>query len=77
MKYILTRNNKPVVAKKFSTYEEARGFARKLIRQEFKGNPGKYENAVFKKTKGVGALWDEISRNPTNITAVGYRIKAV
>lgn len=60
-----------------SPNEEARGFARKLIRQQYKGKKqAKYFELANKKIP-LGAVWDSISRNPSNITVVGFRIVAL
>ncbi len=66
-KYVLMRNKKEVGV--FKSYEQARSQARKLIRTMFKTVEARDKYAAK-----VHGMWDHVSRNPTNITAVGFRI---
>jgi len=65
--FVLKRNGKKMKGM-FATYEEARSAARKWIRKNITNT--EYVN------KDVG-YWDSINRNPSNITAVGFKITAV
>ena len=57
----------------FETYEKARQAVRKHIRKTIA--PWVYE--TIKADCYLNGTWDSISRNPTNITVVGFKIKAV
>ena len=65
--YVLMRNKKEVGV--FKSYEQARSVARKLIRQSFKTVAARDMYAAKN-----NAMWDNVSRNPTNITSLGFRI---
>lgn len=53
---------------KFNHYERARQAVRKLIRATMSSRD--YDSST-------SGMWDSISRNPTNYTEVGFRIRKV
>lgn len=69
--YVLMRNKKEIGV--FKSYEQARSVARQHIRREFAGKHDVYADKVAKKV-GRSPMWGAVSRNPTNITALGFRI---
>lgn len=64
--YKVRRANGSTFKAVFTTYEQARSFARSQIRKLV---------AVGKAAK-MG-MWDEVSRNPTNLTTYGFKIVSV
>lgn len=77
--YAILKNNRRSVRVFFSSYEQARQYLRKLIRKM-----GREAYIATLDKRGVthkddlpSYLWDEVSRNPTNYTALGYSIRAL
>lgn len=64
--YVVQRSNGSRFKTYFATYEQARSFARSQIRRLV---------AIGKAVRQ--GMWDDVSRNPTNISAYGFKIKAV
>lgn len=67
MKYNLFKGKK--ILGTFPSYERARQEARKVARQL---HPSHKREKLIDST---GIMWDGISRNPSNLTALGFRIK--
>lgn len=72
--YTVYRNNRKVTKLMFSTYEKARQFVRKNIRKNVA------QAAYNKRALGSPHIvcrgaWDFASRNPPNITMLGYEIR--
>lgn len=64
--YVVQRKNGSRFKGVFATYEQARSFARSQIRRL----------VAVGKAHRLG-MWDEVSRNPTDLTLYGFKIKAV
>lgn len=64
--YKVRRANGSTFKTVFTTYEQARSFARSQIRKLV---------AVGKATKQ--GMWDDVSRNPTALSLYGFRIVSV
>lgn len=80
MGYAILKNNRRTVKVEFQSYEAARQYLRKLIR---KMGREAYIATLSKNgymhsyTSEPTAIWDNISRNPTNFTELGYSIRAL
>lgn len=63
----------------FGDYETARQFARKDARKRFPAGQtrNKIANTDFSWDSEASCMWDGISRNPTNLTELGYVIKPI
>jgi hypothetical protein len=78
--YAILKNNRRSVKVMFDNYETARQYLRKLIR---KMGREAYITELNKRGGVNGDLpfnhlrWDELNRNPTNFTALGYAIRNV
>lgn len=62
--YQLKRNGRKISKLAFANYDQARAYARKLIRQKVR--PIDYQAS--------GMPWDGINRNPPSIRACGFEI---
>jgi hypothetical protein len=80
MGYAILKNNRRTVRVEFPSYEAARQYLRKLIRKMGREayiatlDKSGYMHAY---SPSVTATWDEVSRNPTNFTELGYSIRAL
>lgn len=72
--YAIYRNNRRVSKITFPSYEQARQHIRKILR---KMGPEAYFTEIQKRNPGWGGMWDQISRNPTNFTELGYAIRTL
>lgn len=66
--YKLKKNGKMVRNKSFETYDNARGYARKLIRKNIQRD-GLYLRTLYG--------WNEVNRNPPSIRDYGYEVVRV
>lgn len=80
MGYAILKNNRRTVRVTFPSYEAARQYLRKIIR---KMGREAYISTLNKKgymhsqSLDTSAVWDNVSRNPTNFTELGYAIRAI
>ena len=80
--YAILKNNRRSVKVLFDNYETARQYIRKLIRkmgrEAYITELNKRSNDVRGELGSANYLrWDELNRNPTNFTALGYAIRNV
>jgi len=87
MAYAVLRNNRRATKITLHTYEAARQYIRKTLR---KMGREAYISEMYLRKQGSSsldvynhpearamAMWDDISRNPTNFTELGYSIRAL
>lgn len=70
--YAIFKNNRRTVRATFGSYEKARQHLRKMFRRI-----GREAYLTDSERTGAYVLWDEISRNPTAFSHLGYAIRTV
>lgn len=80
MGYAILRNNRRATKITFNTYEAARQYIRKTLRKMGREAyiTEMHNKGYMHATSGSPfAVWDNVSRNPTNFTELGYSIRAL
>lgn len=78
MTYAILRNNRRATKVTFNTYESARQYLRKILRKmgrEAYITEMHSKGYIHSSSASPFAVWDDVSRNPTNFTELGYAIR--